>query len=991
MSTFACLGDDAFDSAIVMEVHDENSVIAYSKTRSFWPVQARDLVVKIKVTSDAADELVAQKDPVTFGQFIDNLDSNGYKINVTSVENDLEYMKKQPGYSRAYLHYAVFDLKRVANEDSTNELVIDLRVKSDPKGSLPIKVMTMLGDMVPKNLQLIHKYLLKRGSPPAIVFNSFSGVRMENVDWHNSSNVFEINYTETAPGSCISIVRIALSWLKVLKCNAVNFDVFNGKPHVDLQWQYYRDNIYVKLTVSNRASVNVLPINLPDVSKQAIMLSGESKAECEFMHENIPRNSLLLYSSAAAVQALSASLSNQPPYPVHSKQQPFSLIRLVNHELNRRISGYLKIQNVLTAQREPNETLQSTRIAVQGHPLGIVHANKRFEVLAGYFVDEYIDILIAIVTSSYCRQRWDEMFAGGKAINFVSMAEKNLQTPFSMYNSYVKIVSSSTKSIWPVSPRQLLVMLLVVRRGQSRMILASDIPTELIDNIPTDSFSDDYVRATLDFANWTFKPGPDNSVDISYTIQTNPNGSIPNFIIERMANNFSLAIDNVVEFHDSHGCPPFFLDSPWSSTFENGSFVFHLDHSIIECESDVVYGNLIIDHRWTNGRSILIRADDDAKCRLVRQSRNVSEIEILNCGHFEIGLGSSDLKNSVFLNGTNISVCQEESSARIVSGNELEMLQRAMREYRESMDESRALETVSLNMDVDSNLLESLFCQASSISQILGFRRSSTASLASTNIPGLFTLSLLQNGLIKSRARKFGVFRRKLVGQNTAKSFILVFDVAVGSTECLSLMIDNQDSYLTKKSCVQILKKPQFLNIKNLAMHLQNAEGVYFKTITRFVVSPEAYFHERDVKTDDIIIERIGNLKCKCTLFATNGHGELVIPRASDLSCDVLIDSSDPRVVNICTVAREEAWLIDGERKKYWILGFHGMQGGMIIDVYIELEKVAGRATLSVNGVAQLPVTQHIDILANELKSHSTLIALLLAFIVLIIIKWFLN
>ncbi|KZP00111.1 Bet v1-like protein [Calocera viscosa TUFC12733] len=145
-----------------------------------------------------------------------------------------------------------------------------------------------------------------------------------------------------------------------------------------------------------------------------------------------------------------------------------------------------------------------------------------------------------------CRQRWDARFETGFPL------EKYSQNEMKFYTGQA--------GTWPVAGRDIV--------GAQDVKFAPDgawvqnVQTSVPDTEQTPPV-DGKVRATLEFAGWTLlQKGADT--EVSYVVHINLNGSIPSWIMDRIANEIPLCVAKVRDFYLASGSPP--LTSALSKT-----------------------------------------------------------------------------------------------------------------------------------------------------------------------------------------------------------------------------------------------------------------------------------------------------------------------------------------------------------------------------------------------------------------------------------------
>ncbi|KZT60197.1 Bet v1-like protein [Calocera cornea HHB12733] len=151
----------------------------------------------------------------------------------------------------------------------------------------------------------------------------------------------------------------------------------------------------------------------------------------------------------------------------------------------------------------------------------------------------------AIATPA-CRKQWDARFETAFPL------EKYSQNAMKFYTGQA--------GTWPVAGRDIV--------GAQDVKSAPDgawvqtVQTSVPDTEATPPV-DGKVRATLDFAGWTLlQKGADT--EVSYVVHINLNGSIPGWIMDRIANEIPLCVAKARDFYLSSGSPP--LVSPLSKT-----------------------------------------------------------------------------------------------------------------------------------------------------------------------------------------------------------------------------------------------------------------------------------------------------------------------------------------------------------------------------------------------------------------------------------------
>jgi len=163
-------------------------------------------------------------------------------------------------------------------------------------------------------------------------------------------------------------------------------------------------------------------------------------------------------------------------------------------------------------------------------------------VIEGYSPED----LFQVINLPACRKRWDERFEDGAAL------ERYSQSAFKFY--------STQKGSWPVSPRDI-VGVSASFWNDDRSVLEI-IQTTVPDTDKTPPVSGK-VRASLDFAGWTFRKNGSNT-EAAYVLHIDLGGSVPNWIVERVLIEAPLCVARVRDFRSTMGAPPAIL--PLSTT-----------------------------------------------------------------------------------------------------------------------------------------------------------------------------------------------------------------------------------------------------------------------------------------------------------------------------------------------------------------------------------------------------------------------------------------
>ncbi|KAI3646622.1 hypothetical protein MP228_009550 [Amoeboaphelidium protococcarum] len=330
---------------------------------------------------------------------------------------------------------------------------------------------------------------------------------------------------------------------------------------------------------------------------------------------------------------------------------------------------YIQLRQEMMAQQHVRIIDGAVKVykkPIANHPTGIVlgvaeyplyNSAQQSDDAAKSSESNYIhnmDDFMAIFQSSGCRMIWDEMFNGADLIEAFSLD--------------CKIALSKSKAVWPVSPRDLLVGAVSFEvpsdggdcntaepgssHGVNLVAVGFSLP-EQQDQQPTGPIvmkdkwrqlkaDSRHVRACLDMGVMHLEKLKNGCMRVSYMIQTNPNGSIPSWILDTVSSSFPSSVSNIASYYHKHGFPPYV------KSMGSGLKVLTMEYvhstKVFECSFKV----LLVDGCWFTLRvdcvkyapqsTIDIQISTGHTCQIVRTDKVGKELKVT----FDDGINIGD-------------------------------------------------------------------------------------------------------------------------------------------------------------------------------------------------------------------------------------------------------------------------------------------------------------------------------------------------------------
>ncbi|KAI3633209.1 hypothetical protein MIR68_008747 [Amoeboaphelidium protococcarum] len=268
-----------------------------------------------------------------------------------------------------------------------------------------------------------------------------------------------------------------------------------------------------------------------------------------------------------------------------------------------------------------------------------------------------LEDFMAIFQSSGCRMIWDEMFNGADLIEAFSLD--------------CKIALSKSKAVWPVSPRDLLVGAVSLQvpsdagdgstsitagssssHGVNLVAVGFSLP-EQQDQQPTCPIVKDewrqlkadsrHVRACLDMGVMHLEDLKNGCMRVSYMIQTNPNGSIPSWIMDTVSSSFPISVSNIASYYHKYGFPPYVKST--GSGLKVLTMEYVHSTNVFECSFKV----LLADNCWFTLRVDCVKyapqstidikvSGNPHTCQIVRTDKVGKELTVT----FDDGINTGD-------------------------------------------------------------------------------------------------------------------------------------------------------------------------------------------------------------------------------------------------------------------------------------------------------------------------------------------------------------
>lgn len=214
-------------------------------------------------------------------------------------------------------------------------------------------------------------------------------------------------------------------------------------------------------------------------------------------------------------------------------------------------------------------------------------------VIAGGWTVEQIN---AVIESAGCRQIWDERFEN------LSVAET--------FNLNEYLFHVTLRNIGSLTDRDLAGVTIIDRDPQTSALY--NVSTSVLDStIPEDPSR---VRAILELSGWSLRPifdgrGNTISVNVTFVIQIDIRGSLPNSVIKSVSASMMTAVSRLNDFINKSGHPPYashIAGSRLFDTFDSNTGHYELCYKAAPGWTEVRVGRKV----YMEGYDFFIKPDD---------------------------------------------------------------------------------------------------------------------------------------------------------------------------------------------------------------------------------------------------------------------------------------------------------------------------------------------------------------------------------------------
>lgn len=562
--------DVNFGSGSLVEALNENTILGHVKTRSVFPIASREMLCILHSCNDFTKN--GQDIWLSLSKSI-ALASAGKlaKFDYRSVEATLEL-----GCFAVDI-VPTSDIPTVHKERqpilAQRERVLRLTnlLQTDPCGNLGGVAKILIKRLLPSAFSLILKEVTSAGSPPYVQSLMWSKpwpceVPIKNFKYDPSTKLFYMGFEyDLLQGNLFEgneSVEVVLRIDTLRWCRNANVNIIIEETGLKAKFyamrkvgELFLKMVHYSITPSSKLCLKLSCVNKTSTDSdrtEIIINNGHIKVEPWVEHAETTSEESEKFESTV----LETSLSTE-------HDSPFRKYML---ETCSALEQIKKLSNKFIAVAEHNP-ISVSKIPVANHPTGIIKGTARYFSKIDSRV--YIDNLQAVIETSGARAVWDYMFDGGELLyTFPSMKQD-----YATYES--KIVHTLTKGQWPIAGRDVIVCL-VSKKPTTEWnpveLYSKSVPNDLENELPKFKLpSAHLVRATLEAGMWILVPN-EGSVEITYVVQTHPNGDIPSSLLQRVANHFPMCIQKVVDYEAKYGFPPHVVSSNGVQIFSSNYF-----------------------------------------------------------------------------------------------------------------------------------------------------------------------------------------------------------------------------------------------------------------------------------------------------------------------------------------------------------------------------------------------------------------------------------